>query len=166
MILSTGVISALLKSTEKAIPELGDSELTVPPTLLLTHEPLLPLDAQVTSTDTQRGSFILEDYRTFAANAAGGVANLATLAPGLWDFQITSWGYTNNLPPLKADYYVIYQGSTIRLFGVVFNNNSFFQQASFQMLIRDNMIINKIWSAFGAADAGQVNTCLIATRHL
>lgn len=166
MILSTGAITALLKSTDKAIPEVGDSEVTVPQGLSLVHHPLLALDYVQSSTSIQNGSIIINDIRSRGALDPAGAVTLATLAAGLWNLHIKTWGNTNENTNNGAFYTLLYQGSTIYLTGNSFFSTLFQDDYVQRILLRESAILVKNWGATGAGAFSNFNSSVVCTREL
>jgi hypothetical protein len=173
VIVSTNFLGGMLKATDKAIPEIGDSDLNVPAALLPTIETILPLDILAVSNSSPGASFFTEATINKTADLAGSQV-LCTFDHGLWtldlnaDFVIVGTGAIFN--PNHWSINLDYQGYSIPLIGANSYNATLYHNSmnrKVRMLLRDNGVtLTLFWKATGAAERIGVYTSILATKHL
>lgn len=165
MILNSQAVSSLLKATDKAIPQAGDSDLHVPPALLMTHDPLTPIDvlAAVNFTST---SFVTEYNKELGAAAAAGSDALFILNPGLWTIDMSWFGNSNGFQHRMFLIALGYQGFAPMVGGVSYFNGQISGGRKFRVLLREAVTMTISWKATGAGENANLSVSSVVTRHL
>lgn len=168
MIISSNVIGSLIKATDKAIPEVGDNELTIPQALSLTHIPLLPHDVLTSTLATQNGSFLSSQRKAVGPSTVGGSQSFAWIAAGLWTLDFHASGFGDFISTIGPNWKVelVYQTYTIPLLVMTLANFYFDRNVSRRLLLRDVANIQITWGATAAAQNTDMTLSMVATRHL
>lgn len=161
-------MSALLRATDKAIPEQGDGDLSVLSALILAMPPILPCDVLTASNDVKQFSFLSEAQINLGPSAASSQV-LCTLAGGLWDINI-NWSGVCGGSSFYSGFKIVlgYQGFSIRLSALQLQSTGVPRDTYIdrRILTRDVATIELVWPVIPAASFLTSEIGLSCTRAL
>lgn len=173
MNIDTNALPALSLTTDRAVPGPRDTTLEIPPVVLPVLSPLQPLSVLANNTTALRDSFITEFQITKANPMAGGTQDICILSKGLWriklNMQSTTIGTAGTFRMNFWRTYILYQGDSVRLLGVVHLSTTLMNLSlacDHRFLLREDATIVLEWMAPAAAEFIGVVGSLVATREL
>jgi hypothetical protein len=173
VIVDSSVIQSLNLATDRAIPQATDTQLTVVPALVPTHQPLMPLSVLSVSNVALRDSFITESVIQKQNPNAAGSQVICTLAKGLWTVSInTHSAVIGTVGVSRVNVWRIvlnYQSFSIPLLrqGTISTAyTSMFMNFSGRFLLREDCTLDIDWLAPAAGEFTVVQANVQCERHL
>jgi len=172
VIIDSGFINALLKATDKAVPEGEDSSVKVPNILLPVHDPILPLAALLDNTTAPNLSVFSASQINKANPDAASSQLVATLGGGLWTIDCHAVSLVIGVAAATHRawcLYLFYQGV---LQPVLYDQTasggtrSFVQNRKLKFLFREQAALTLAWNAPAAGERFMVDVSIFATKHL
>lgn len=173
MIIDSTVVPSLALTTDRAIPNVKDSEVQIPNLLLLGMEPIQPLSVLSVTNVALRDSFVTEAQINKNNPNPAGTQDLAIVAKGLWTIQMNMLSFTLGTAGTWRNNFLAvvlaYQGFSIPLLRVLHVGTTGVhtaQQGQWRFLLREDATLQLTWLAPAAGEYIGCNLNVQATRHV